>query len=252
MKKILVIGSSHIGAIKKGLDLQLAPGSLHFDFIALPGKNYYSLEVLDGKFHAPEKSVEFICNLFSFRDLPVLDHYDYFLFCAARSRLAFDLYSGSREPPVLSEAIVDAVIRNVNDHLYRQVANCSRPSKLVFIGAPLLSDSAHQPGRLPRIPLIRTERDDLNVSRLERLIRKCCDKSLRDVEGPSFLLPPPHMLRRHGFCTSDAYIRGGIRVDGRAREKGNDDDYEADMGHGNEDYGVEIAKLLIGFFSSVP
>lgn len=251
MTKILVIGNSHVGAIKTGLDLLPPPDCLDFDFIALPGTNYKLLNVIDGQFSVPERFEKFVCDTFSFQEPPSLGDYDFFLFCADRCRLSIDLYTDNREPPVLSESVIDAIIHNVKGHLYQQIADCSRPAQLVLIGAPLLSENAYQDKYLQRIPIVRSEQDIRNLEKLESLIRKCCDQSLQQAGTARFLLPPRHVLTQHGFCTDDQYIRGGIRVDGRKREKGKSRDFETNMRHGNERYGVEIAKILTAFFTAV-
>ncbi len=248
MKRILVLGSSHVGAIKKGFSMQSIPDNMKFDFIALPGKKFEFLKISNDKLQVPHRYLPFITRTFGLDELPRLDGYDYFLFCHGQSRLSFDLYSQTRKVPVLSKSVVKAIIAHVNLALFKQIVRSVEPSKVIFIGAPLISEESCKKQHLSRVPLISSETDMQDANCLANLIRQCCSESF-ESQGPSFLLPPAHVLTQHEFLTRKEFMRGGVRVDGRVREEAMDTDFAEDVAHGNTKYGIEISKLVINRLS---
>ncbi len=243
MNNILVVGSSHVGAIKHGFDSIETPSSLKLQYLASGNKKFRKFTVSNKCLMFPEKDAERIRRLFGFNSYPCLDDFDKILFVAGKCRLSLSLYSSDRRIPSLSESIVREIVNNIDLDIYASLLNAVGPSKLIYLGAPLISSASHQKRHLNRVPLL----DQNNVSdySLANCIRQVCHKTIENDAVPSILLPPQHLLAKHQFNTLDSYIRGGLRVHGGAREDGHDADFNEDMGHGNSEYGKEIAKHVI-------
>lgn len=243
MNNILIIGSSHVGALKSGFDHIAIPSSLKIKYIALPAGLFRHITVSDNYLLYPKSDAGYIRKWFGFESCPCLDGFDKILFVADRCRLSLNLYSENRKIPTLSAPIVREIVKNIQSPLYSSLLNAIGPSKLIFLGAPLLSSAAYQEKHLKRVPLL--DQDNLSEYCLADCIREVCHRTTEDDAMPSILLPPSHLLEKHQFNTLDTYIRGGLRVNGNARLDGHDADFNEDMEHGNAEYGKEIAAHIL-------
>lgn len=243
---ILVVGSSHVGAIKQGFDSIETPSSLKLQYVAVPGKGFKELTVSNKRLMFPEKDAENIRKWFGLNSCPCLDDFDMILFVAERCRLSLDLYSSDRRIPTLSASVVREIVNNIDNCLFNSLLDAVGPSKLIYLGSPLVSTASHKKRHLNKVPLL----DQNNVSDycLADCIREVCHRTIKDDAMPSILLPPQHLLAKHQFNTLDSYIRGGLRVHGGARADGHDADVNKDMGHGNAEYGKEIATHILDCF----
>ena len=245
MKNILVVGSSHVGSIKRGFDLIDLSSEIKFQYIALPGKKFRKFEVSNKCLVYPQGESKFIQEWFGIVSPPCLDDFYKILFVSDRCRLSLDHYSSDRTIPLLSYSIIHEIVHNVRSSLFLSLIRAIGPSKLIYLGGPLISSSAFENEHISRVPLLNND-DAIKTSCLVGRIRKICRQSEEDETCPSFLLPPPHLLEKHQFNTLDAYIRGGVAIKGNSRAA-DSNDYVADMDHGNAEYGKEIARHVLGF-----
>jgi hypothetical protein len=246
MKSVLIIGSSHVGAIKCGIDSMQAIGGVQCRYLALPKKSFSGLKVKGGDVVFPPTLTKHIKDLFGFESSVCLDDFDRVLFVDGPSRLSIHLYSHDRRIPFLSAALVREIVTHIPAPLFQSLSVVLCPSRLIFLGAPLISSSAVKPNHLRRVPLINSELDASRASFLVNTIRNICSETLLDQSTPSILLPPPHLLTPDQFNTLDSFIRGGLRANGRQRGA-DDPDFETDMVHGNSLYGQEMGRLILDY-----
>ena len=246
MKSILIIGSSHVGAIKHGIDSLKTPEGIQCSYLALPGKAFPNLKVKGRDVTFPAKLSEYIEDLFGFKKCVCLDDFDRVVFVHGPSRLNIRLYSHDRRIPFLSAAIVKQIVTHIKVPLFQSLKAVLDPSKLIFLGAPLISSNAVMLKHIQQVPLFDDESDAARASFLVNSIRNICSATLLDQSTPSILLPPVHLLTSDQFNTLDTFIRRGLRVDGRQRGAA-DPDFEIDMGHGNSLYGQEMGRLILDY-----
>ena len=240
---ILVVGASHVGALKNGFDCIARPSSLNIKYIALPGVRFSRLTVSPNYLLYPESDARDIKRLFSFESYPCLDDFDKILYVHGPCRLQLNLYSRDRRIPILSADVVGEIVNNINLPLFTSFLDAVGPSRLIYLGSPLVSNAAHLRKHLDQVPLL--DRDNVSTYCLPDCIREVCRRTTEDNTLPSILLPPSHVLDKHQFNTLDSYIRGGIRCNGKSRINGSDADFNDDMTHGNIKYGKEIAAHIL-------
>lgn len=244
MKKALLVGSSHVGAIKLGLEA-VASADIDFTYIALAGLKFNKLRIKSGKLFYPKKFGQFMEEAFGIARRPRLSDYDYVLFCHGACRHALSLYSSNRRIPILSNSIVKAIIHSPGVDLFNQIYDSIDPSQIVYIGSPLLSESVFQQRYISAKPVLDSEHEISRANALAALIRRYCEESALNKNTPTYLLPPSRLLANAGFNTQDKYIRGGVRVNGIPRTEGRDGDFAIDMGHGTAEYGKEMAPVIL-------
>lgn len=248
MKNILVVGSSHVGAIKKGFDLIEPSSEIKVEYIALPGKRFSELEISNKCLVYPRENSKDVQKWFGIDAPPCLDDFDKILFVSGPCRLSLSLYSSNRRIPLLSYSVVHEIVHHVPMPLFHSLIRAIGPSRLVYLGGPLISSSAFENKHLSRL-LLLDNADSIESSCLVSRIRNICHQSEQDETCPSFLLPPSHLLEKHQFNTLDAFIRGGLRVNSNTYVA-TSGHYLSDMGHGNAEYGKEMAKHILDFFES--
>jgi len=250
MKKILVIGNSHVGAIKKGIESLPSTSNLSFSYIALPGQRFAGFRLFKRNIVFPKQDQKFIRDTFGINEALSVDDFDLLLYVAGRSRLHFGLYSSDRRIPALSYAVIEKIIKCSSDPFYESIQATIEPSRLVFLGGPLKSSNIGNGGpRNLSIPMIETPCDTTRLLKLSSAIRKICETTVADRHSPSLILPPPYLLTCNHFNTLEKYLSGGLRVNGTERgglgAKGN-----ADMSHANYLYGQEMSRVIVDFIAS--
>ena len=246
MKKILVLGTSHVGAIKVGIDHHQSLSGPQFDYLALgSGPNFDSFYVADRLIAFPESKAKQIENAYGFKAFVALDDYDAVLFVHGSCRLCLELYSSDRRIPLLSRQVVREIAFRIDVPLYQSLAQVLDPSKLIFLGAPLIASSTRKSRYKPQLPVIDTPEDMSRAQRLAALIRDVCRASIDDPLRPSILLPPPHLLERHQFNTLDVNMRGGLSI--RGQSKNPDAQIALDPRHGNALYGQAMGRLVLDY-----
>lgn len=249
MKNILILGTSHVGALKQGLDQCLpskAKDSFGFDYAAVPLKMFKKFTVVDSVVHVPKGALKALKKTYDHGDQIELMNYDSIVFVHGLSRLDFSLYFSDRMVAPISEDLIrEIALRPIEPSLFLDLLINIPVSRLIYIGSPLISEKTTKKKQLKRVPLLLEQSHRQKALEIASLIRKACHDSLADSSMPSYLLPPPDVLTASGFNTLDHFIRGGIRYDGRVRTMEHDDDFEDDMVHGNSDYGKRMAMVLI-------
>jgi len=245
MKSILIIGNSHVGAIKHGIDSLKTPEGIQCSYLALPQQHFGNLKVKGRNVTFPLELSEYIENLFGFKKCACLDAFDRVVYVQGLSRLSIDLYSHDRRIPFLSAELVKQIVTRINVPLFKSLNAVLDPSKLIFLGRPLTSCVA-KVRHIRQVPIIDDESDAVRASFLVKSIRNICSETLLDQSTPSILLPPPHLLTSDQFNTLDTFIRGGLRVNGHQRSATHSD-FETDMIHGNALYGQEMGRLILDY-----
>lgn len=244
MKNILVVGNSHVGALRKGFNCIEVPPQFKFHYIALAGRAFCSFKVINNCLTYPEKQAANIQALFKLNSFPCLDDFEKIIYVEGPCRLSLHLYSTDRRIPHLSKAVIREIVHNINSPLFLSLLNAVGPSRLIYLGAPLISSAANEGVHLNQVPLM--DGNSTSGHCLADCIRKFCLSTYEDDALPTILLPPSHLLDKNQFNTLECYIRGGIRVNGNSRSE-RSVDFEQDMGHGNLKYGKGIAEHLLNY-----
>ena len=225
MKNILVVGSSHVGAIKLGIDEVTSPGEFNFTYFALPGLRFLGFRVLDRNIVAPESEYEFLHHRYGHTSVS-LEDYESILYVDGPSRMSLSLYSNNRRVSLLSHAAIDEISKNFSSGLFNSLKSIVEPAKLYYLGCPLISSSSDNKNHLKNLPLLKTPEDISRSIKLSSMVRRICDKTIDDENSVSILLPPSRMLNKSQFNTLDNYM-------------------QKDFGHANSSYGREIAPHLL-------
>ena len=205
MKNVLVVGNSHVGSIKRGLDETNLPENIKFTFFALPGPRFLAFKISEKSVVSAESEHEYLEKTFGITSAP-LDDYDSILFVAGASRLQFSLYSTDRRVPFLSSAIIEKIVKNTKPNLFNSLRSIVEPSKLFYLGSPLLPSEFTRSDFLRSTPLLSSSDEIQRAHNLASKIRYFCDKTIDDSETFSILLPPVHLLDEHQFKTLDKYM----------------------------------------------
>lgn len=251
MKNILILGTSHVGALKQGLDQCShvnSKDSFGFEYAAVPLKMFKKFTVVDSVVRVPGGAIKALKKTYDHGDQIDLMKYDSIVFVHGLSRLDFSLYFSDRMIAPISEGVIREIALHPKEpSLFLELLANLPVSKLIYIGSPLISEKTTKKKQLKRVPLLPEQSHCQKASEIASLIRKACHNSLADSSIPSYLLPPPEVLTASGFNTLDQFIRGGIRYDGRVRTVEHDDDFEEDMVHGNSEYGKRMAMVLLDY-----
>lgn len=246
MKKVLILGNSHVGALKHGVD-QLADQDIdyQFSFAALPAPLFPRFRLKNRKLSVPFEHQAIFQSIYADGPFVDLDMYNNVVFVNGPSRLSGNLYLVNRKLPFYSTSLIrEIAIHGLMPPLFDSLRKTVEPARLIYLGAPLLSERATLPRHLASIPLIETDADYAAINRLVATIRNCCSETVDDPSVPTFLLPPAELLNSIGMNTLDIFIRGGMRMDGNSRTSSSND-YRRDMSHGNASYGSRVVLALL-------
>ena len=251
MKKVLILGSSHVGALKMGLDAIGAPSEYRIFYACLPGKHFYRFYLEGRRLSYPDELAAKLAITQNPRIDLCLHDFDKIIYAHGPCRLSLGLYTASPSIPLLSRSLVrDVALLPSPPSLFVDLMSVLEPNRLAYLGSPLVSESASCQSFHNLVPIVDSDVELLRARHLSGQIRDYCAQSLIDVSGPAFLLPPEHLLSMSGFNTLDQYIRGGVRFDGTFRRSGTDVDFAGDMEHGNFNYGLEIASILVAYIQN--
>lgn len=251
MKKVLILGSSHVGALKMGLDAIDPPSECRIDFACLPGKHFYRFYLENGKLAYPDELAAKLAITQNPRIDLSLNSFDKIIYAHGPCRLSLGLYTASRSIPLLSRSLVrDVALLPLPPSLFVDLMSMLDPNRLVYLGSPLVAESASFQRFQHLVPMVDSESELLRARELSGQIREYCTLSLMDESRPAFLLPPEYLLTQSGFNTLDKYIRGGVRFDGTLRPVGVGVNFTGNMEHGNSDYGKAIAAILMAYIQN--
>lgn len=239
--KILVLGTSHSGAIKLGLDKllseQFPTDQVQIDYACVGIKNFQDFACSYGQLSHPKAElVQKVGVQFPLK----LGTYDKIIYVAGANPLNLKYYLSRRnyssESNLLSRSVVKNIVYNVagalrfNKNFYLlQNLKEKYVKKLFIVPHPLISEETKpefiaQPISQNIIDMIR------NVSNL----------SLTKADVPSIVLPPEKLLSSCQQYTKKIYNQGGANVKGIERHS----DFMHMNGAYGEIYSKEILKAL--------
>ena len=240
MKKVLLVGNSHVGAFKHAFSLVNSPNSslFEFDFVAFASRKLATLSISESQLCIDDwdESKTFIQTASGISSHINLKPYDTIVFVGGETPIDISNYINfnncNMSIPHFSTQVVEAIISAKfisKDSLLTQLGqHLSGHSHLVWVGKP------------PVIPNLTLSRQDtLNCQDLSTKIRDTCSHLSYSGKTPfKFLFPKISVLNSHQFSLHESYCKGGLRFNGKARTPNN-----ADYGlkdHGNADYGKEM------------
>ena len=144
MTNILIVGNSHVGALRKGFNRIEVPTKIKLNYIALAGEAFHSFKVANHCLTYPEKQAARIRTYFKFNSCPCLDDFEKIIYVEGHCRLSLHLYSRDRRIPYLSASIVREIVHNIQSPLFLSILNAVEPSRLIYLGAPLISSAANE------------------------------------------------------------------------------------------------------------
>ncbi|WP_186494288.1 hypothetical protein [Synechococcus sp. A15-62] len=218
MKRILVIGNSHLAAIKLG-----------WDQLVNSNNNYRDTFILD--FYG-SNNIHFV-NWTCLPNGDIYDHqaslvtqcsnYDHILIVSMTSKLDVNQYAGGKTLNFLSLEVIKTIVHSY--HFYHApIQNRAKIVSQVLIAAPAKAYFLGAPCRPQSKITINIEQHQNQIKHLIHHIRNYSDESLKSNSSISFLVPPTHLLCSYGISTPLRYLR----------------DHNPQEIHGNSDYGREI------------
>jgi len=241
MKKVLIVGDSHAGALKRGIDILRSEKHLNFevDFCAIGSRygGFASLKISENRLMLPENHHELAGKIIYFvdKDEFLINKYDVIaVACAGPFPSPLDIRNyHCNGALLLSSELVSSIVFNL--HRYKKIVSelfCLFPEKLVIIGAP-------PPSSLELSSTTIIERyQKSSLVRLYGQILDCCSKTCHS-RTPKFLLPPKHLLAESLFQTKSKFMRKVPLGDNRF-----------DYSHASEEYGVDVVKVLSDMIAS--
>jgi hypothetical protein len=245
MKKVLIFGSSHIGAIKNGLELFLKTNTSRFDysFLGLPRQKFRTaFKIKHDLIYSTEMDVsQRIQQLFGFDRSVHLTSFGAIIYFDGPCLLDLSLYSSAGSVAPLSREVTKTIIYHCNLGYYFRCLQTAYPAnQLYYLGAPLKSQDAVNNPRLYKQPPTDIMMSSKHMfSALQATVRDVCDRSLKDKTQPNYLVPPPVLLDQTGFFTRREFMSEGARFDGRSRDLN-----DPNVLHGNAEYGKVIIEHL--------
>ena len=242
MKKILVIGNSHVGSLKAGLGIldKKYLENMSFHFAALKGQIFLELYIKNNQLNIPEEHLKEFSGVFGNIHFPIdLDQYDYCVLVGAGIRSPIEtLIASNRKFTNYSKNLIENYIHNFYLENTRNKDLISKLTKLFGSKVIII------PSPLRVLPLEDESKVDSTteskfVAKQINLIRSICDNLSKEKNKVSILLPPEKLLENNQLNTKQDYIRGGLKWDATEHNRKND------LRHMNADYGREIMLSLI-------
>ena len=145
MKKILILGSSHVGAIKQGFDLfeswNKSPSKFSLQYAALQGRFLKQLTISDLRINVPPHLVKALSKTFGSTEPIDLEKFDFIIFAHGPCRLSLSLYTDNRLLPPLSPSLIENIaLFPSRPDLFLQLTKHFDPSRIIYLGAPLVSE----------------------------------------------------------------------------------------------------------------
>jgi hypothetical protein len=245
MKKVLIFGSSHIGAIKNGLELFRKSNTSRFDysFLGLSSRKFRRVfNIQHGLIYSRKRNIRrTIKQLFGCNKLVHLTSFDAIVYLDGPCLLDLSLYSNTGSIAPLSREVAKSIIYHGDLGCYFRSLQTAYPAnQLYYLGAPLKSQDAVNIARYnEHTPTEFMMSNKHMMSALQAAVREVCDSSLIDDSQPNYLVPPQVLLDQTGFLTRREFMSEGARFDGRTRELN-----DPDVSHGNAEYGKIIIDHL--------
>ena len=240
MKKVLLMGNSHAGSIKCGLDMAIAQGLLDIVYETCCGAA--GSGVIQGLYLESEKSQILHSTLkeapYNGVNFPVkLSNYDSIVLTGPinplKALVVFAKWQSKLDSAPVSESLVyDSFRFRIGQlqsypdfRLYSQLLDMYS-KKCIYVGRPISS---------PIKPKPVSSKFHGSVMKLKEVIVK----RLADTDSFSVVFPPASVL--DGLTTKSKFLRGGVNVEGLQHDRSN----SSDRSHMNPEYGLEIVKEMI-------
>ncbi|MDA7436871.1 hypothetical protein N8654_04245 [Synechococcus sp. AH-601-B19] len=251
MKKVLLLGNSHVGAFKHAFSLVNSPNSslFEFDFVAFASRKLTTLSISESQLCIDDwdQSKTFIQSASVIYSNINLKSYDIIVFVGGETPIDISHYVDFKTSivsiPHFSTQVVEAVIStkfmSKNSLLTKLGQDLADHSHLVWVGKPPVISN-----------LTLSCQDILNCQDLSEKIRDICSLwSCSSKTSFKFLFPRASVLNSHQFSLHESYCRGGLRFNGKARTPNNTDYGLED--HGNADYGKAMFLDLFHLLSNL-
>lgn len=255
MKKILLVGNSHVGAFKSGLlrlQHQSSLGHIKFDFLAcrqpLDPRGGFNLIRLEKQsiITAPAEVIASAMQTSTIK-MPVnIDVYDLVLILAGPCLLHPFLFYSEKPVaiPSLSNSLIRSILlcskdipvstREINSPALVKMLRELTGNRIVYVGAPLPSVDSNLLAHFKQL-------DEKNMTKMKKnsLSISCILRSDLFAHQNIFI-PDGELLNEYCFATNARFMRQGVRVDGVSTNP--------DMRHANEEYGcIVLSKILRSF-----
>jgi hypothetical protein len=246
MRRIAVIGSSHVGAFKEGADVLKSAGELGKVEITVFGTNGSSLRSCRIEDGAVVGGSDFVRSNF---ECLVISDYDDILVVAGLSffsKMVF--WAGEPEMPFynlppISRALafdaLEAISGRWDIQLARDIAQTGSGVPVRHLGCPLRSDE--EP--LSKLVLEKLEVPGSAIGERLGFLQTCIAEKANSLASDtfSFAKPPATVLEQYGLFTKHSFCRGSKRLTEDMSKEHPEDDY----GHMNAEYGKALWQQLL-------
>lgn len=253
MKRVCFLGSSHVGAMKLGVEALTEAGRLGDVDISIFGTRGEMLKdatVEAGVVLPNNKLAEEVFHWTSGGRTSVrLSDYDQiFLFMGLPPTcidgfFARDPVTGVHDLQVMSDQLLARVFASLETtwwiKLARDIATDSPNLPVKFVGRPFRADNSPAAARV----LTRLRRGDRGLRARIDQVTAAMD-AYRASATPAnleYLRPAPEVLEKQGLFTKEKYSRGSVRLMQTVKEHPKEDYF-----HMNADYGKEMVTYLLG------
>lgn len=240
VKRVLVFGNSHVGAIKAGADLLSQSGHLMpiFEFAYVQNIHFDKVRLVESSLLLPEdpRVPNFYQSAWKRKASIDLRDYNYILISHGLSRLDPRLfYTRHNGISPFSQSLAKSIIHKGEVHSLFPSLGQLEFCKSIFLGAPPPSIA------MPKLAYIKklSNHEKISIKTNSNLIRFICEESLLSSTGLGFWLPPEHLLSDLGNQTLLRYIRGGVEYSGNPHSQ------STDHVHANGEYGRELLTSLL-------
>jgi len=254
MKKILFLGSSHVGALRIGDKKNLLSELFSFasSYIGIPGRGgFYRLRLRGHNLIVSKTYEKFTdiddqaCKIDTSINID-LTYFDHIIFVAGFCRLDSRLYYSNSisHIPLLSRSVLKEVIlqNTLQDRekshelppLFWEILGM-RSTCITFLGAPLLSSDA-----CPFLEL--SIQCKANLLRNSEQVRSLCNEANDQQGKPLILLPPASFLDDTGVFTRGLYFENSVNWAGEAKKGFKQ---SRDLTHVNASYGRSILEQTV-------
>jgi len=256
VRRVCVVGNSHLGAIKEGANILQSRGELKgcdLTFFGSPNKTMESCSVADGIINANSPVVLENWNWTSggMNQIDLRD-YDEVVFVLAKQALgtlplfAKNAQTTNYEIASLSQQMIGTIIRSGFDDWYMKLvlatARQATAPTISHIGIPSKTEASPMAKR-HLAPLQNASADTLAKLRRQRAIVAHEIGKISKAEGVRFYTQPPETMEAFQLFTKHEFSKGSHRLS-QTKQAHGDDDYN----HMNAAYGeIVLRQWLNGY-----
>ncbi|MEL7092428.1 MAG: hypothetical protein AAFN94_11900 [Pseudomonadota bacterium] len=252
MKRICVIGNSHLAALKQAIDTGAIDGvsdSYSFDTFGAVRANLRDVEVVGTQVTAKRKLVRQSFLRTGGRKTIDLSHYNGVVLAYRNSPFFIRAYLGKSQPAPISAAVIEAVIQGFfNDwsiKLAQHIARAMGDRPVWFLGRPFNAEHDHH-ARVLLGAVRACERTRERVVGISDQVTDMLGDS--DLEpNLKFHRPPPSVLEPLGLFSRSEFVRGGKELAaGIKSDRASAQVQGEDTIHMNAAYGAAVLADILG------